>query len=97
MDGGTSRRALTTAMLDLASRGLIAFREDAGILGIGKKVGIDMAPARGDAEIEAQRARNSRRPIGPAEELALRDLRSLGGPPRAPTSIPTSCRSSARR
>ena len=30
MDGGTSRRALTTAMLDLASRGLIAFREDAG-------------------------------------------------------------------
>ena len=30
MDGSTSRRALTTAMLDLASRGLIAFREDAG-------------------------------------------------------------------
>lgn len=78
MDGGTSRRALTAAMLDLASRGLIAFREDAGILGIGKKVGIDIAPERGDAEIEAQRARNSRRPMGPAEELALRDLRSLG-------------------
>ena len=78
MDGGTSRRALTTAMLDLASRGLIAFREDTGILGIGKKVGIDVAPARGDAEIEAQRARNARRPMGPAEELALGDLRSLG-------------------
>ena len=31
MDGKTSRRALTTAMLDLASRGLIAFREDKGI------------------------------------------------------------------
>ena len=30
MDGSTSRRALTTAMLDLASRGLIAFREDIG-------------------------------------------------------------------
>ena len=30
MDGGTSRRALTTAMLDLASRGLIAFREESG-------------------------------------------------------------------
>ena len=30
MDGGTSRRALTTAMLDLASRGMIAFREDPG-------------------------------------------------------------------
>ena len=79
MDGGTSRRALTTAMLDLASRGLIAFREDAGILGIGKKVGIDMAPARGDAQIEAQRVRNSRRPMGPAEELALQDLGALGG------------------
>jgi uncharacterized membrane protein YgcG len=76
MDGGTSRRALTTAMLDLASRGLIAFREDKGILH--KKVGIDVAPERGDAELEAQRARNARRPIGPAEELALADLRSLG-------------------
>ena len=79
MDGGTSRRALTTAMLDLASRGLISFRQESGILGIGKKVGIDVAPARGDAEVEAQRALNTRRPIGPAEELALRDLRSIGG------------------
>jgi uncharacterized membrane protein YgcG len=80
MDGGTSRRALTTAMLDLASRGLIAFRqEETGLLGRGKKVGIDVVPARADAEIEAQRARNARRPIGPAEELALRDLRSIGG------------------
>jgi len=79
MDGGTSRRALTTAMLDLASRGLISFRQESGMLGIGKKVGIDVAPARGDAEVEAQRALNTRRPIGPAEELALRDLRSIGG------------------
>ena len=30
MDGATSRRALTTAMLDLASRGYIAFRRPAG-------------------------------------------------------------------
>jgi hypothetical protein len=29
--------------------------------------------------MEAQRARNSRRPTGPAEKVALRDLRSLGG------------------
>lgn len=79
MDGGTSRRALTTAMLDLASRGLITFREDGGILGFGKKVGIDVAPARGDSALEAQRARNSRRPTGPAEDVALRRLRSLGG------------------
>lgn len=78
MDGGTSRRALTTAMLDLASRGLISFREDGGILGIGKKVGVDVAPGRGDAEVEAQRARNSRRPTGPAEDVALRHLQALG-------------------
>ena len=79
MDGSTSRRALTTAMLDLASRGQISFREDGGILGFGKKVGIDVAPPRGDAELEAQRARNSRRPTGPAEEKALHYLQALGG------------------
>ena len=37
-----------------------------------------MAPATGDAEIEAQRTRNKRRPTGPAEELALRKLQTLG-------------------
>ena len=50
MDGGTSRRALTTAMLDLASRGLIAFRE--GEDGSTAKVGVDTEPAAGDATIE---------------------------------------------
>jgi uncharacterized membrane protein YgcG len=79
MDGGTSRRALTTAMLDLASRGEISFREDGGILGFGKKVGIDTAPPPGDELLEAQRARNGRRPTGPAEGIALRHLRSIGG------------------
>ena len=80
MDGRTSRRALTTAMLDLASRGLLAFRqEETGLLVHSKKLGIDVVPARGDADVEAQRARNARRPLGPAEELALRDLRSIGG------------------
>ena len=77
MDGGTSRRALTTAMLDLASRGLLAFREDPGGLLSSKKVGVDMSPDPGDAVVEAQRARNSRRPIGPAEETALMALRGL--------------------
>ena len=78
MDGSTSRRALTTAMLDLASRGLIAFREDApGFLG-GHKVGIDVSPAKGDADVEAQRQRNARRPIGPAEQVALQKLENLG-------------------
>src|SRR3954466_16363766 len=80
MDGSTSRRALTTAMLDLASRGLIAFREDhGGLLGIGgKKVGIDVQPAAGDPEVEAQRRLNARRPTGPAEDVAMRSLQMLG-------------------
>ena len=78
MDGGTSRRALTTAMLDLASRGLITFRDDPGGLLSSRKVGIDMNPVSGDAVTEAQRARNSRRPTGPAEAVALDRLRSLG-------------------
>jgi predicted membrane protein DUF2207 len=80
MDGATSRRALTTAMLDLASRGLIAFREESGgLLGLGgKKVGIDVDPPVGEAEVEAHRRLNSRRPTGPAEEIAYRKLRSLG-------------------
>ena len=79
MDGGTSRRALTTAMLDLASRGLITFREDRGLLGLSNKVGVDTSPAAGDAVEEAQRARNARRPTGPAEAVALQRLRAIDG------------------
>src|SRR4029078_2264894 len=81
MDGSTSRRALTTAMLDLASRGLIAFREEpSGLRGLGgKKVGIDVGPAAGDPEVQAQRRLNARRPTGPAEDVALAKLHSLGG------------------
>ena len=78
MEGGSSRRALTTAMLDLASRGLLAFREDRGFLGMSNKVGVVTEPDRGDDIEEAQRARNARRPIGPAEEYALEELRDLG-------------------
>jgi hypothetical protein len=78
MDGVTSRRALTTAMLDLASRGLIAFRDEPGILWQAHKVGIDVAPPPGDAVTEAQRQRNGRRPTGPAEEIALDRLRQVG-------------------
>ena len=49
MEGETSRRALTTAMLDLASRGEIAFRqEQTGLLHHTTKVGIDLAPGSGD-------------------------------------------------
>jgi uncharacterized membrane protein YgcG len=78
MDGHSSRRALTTAMLDLASRGQISFREDKGLLGLSNKVGVEMDPAADDAVEEAQRARNARRPIGPAEQHALAELRSIG-------------------
>ncbi|MBA3235913.1 MAG: TPM domain-containing protein, partial [Chloroflexi bacterium] len=79
MDGATSRRALTTALLDLASRGLIAFRDDPGGLFSSRKVGIDMDPPPGDEMVEAQRQRNARRPTGPAEDSALKSLRTLGG------------------
>ena len=67
-------------MLDLASRGLISFREESsGLLGLGgKKVGIDVDPAVGEAEVEAHRRLNSRRPTGPAEDVAYRKLRSIG-------------------
>ena len=80
MDGGTSRRALTTAMLDLASRGLIAFREEKeGLFGMSTKVGVDTDPPKGDDIEEAQRRLNARRPTGPAEDVALRRLRAIDG------------------
>ena len=79
MDGGPSRRALTTAMLDLASRGLIAFREEKGLLGLSTKVGVDTAPEAADEFETAQRERNARRPTGPAEAVALQRLRGLDG------------------
>ena len=78
LDGRSSRRALTTAMLDLASRGLIAFREEHGPLGMNRKVGVEVEPAALDAVTEARRGLNQRRPIGPAEQYALGRLRSLG-------------------
>ena len=76
--GGPSRRALTAAMLDLASRGEIAFREESELLGLKKKVGIEIAPAAADAFEDARRARNGVRPLGPAERKALRDLQTIG-------------------
>ena len=79
MDGGTSRRALTTAMLDLASRGLISFREERGLLGLSTKVGVDTDPSKGDDVEEAWRRLNMRRPTGPAEAVALQRLRGIDG------------------
>lgn len=77
LSGGPSRRALTAAMLDLASRGLIAFREESEMLGFKRKVGIQFEPPATDPESEAQRARNAVRALGPAEGVALGRLRTL--------------------
>lgn len=79
VDGRTSRRALTTAMLDLASRGLITFREEKGLLGLSHKVGIDTEPPPGDEVEQAQRRLNARRPTGPAEAVALKRLQGIDG------------------
>jgi len=78
VNGGPNRRALTAAMLDLASRGEISFREESALLGLQKKVGIVIAPAAADATEEARRARNGVRPLGPAERLAAVELKALG-------------------
>ena len=78
-DGRTSRRALTTALLDLASRGLLSFREESGLLGLGRKVGIETGPAvRVDPDSDWQRAKAARRPLSAAEEFALRKLEGIG-------------------
>jgi len=76
--GHPTRRALTAAMLDLASRGRISFREEKELFGLKKKVGIELEPAAIDPMVEARRARNDARPLGPAEELAARKLSVLG-------------------
>ncbi len=78
VSGGPSRRALTTAMLDLASRGLLAFQEEKeGLLGMKRKIGIELDPPAADPATKAQRARNQVRALGPAEAVAQNGLRTL--------------------
>jgi uncharacterized membrane protein YgcG len=79
LNGGPSRRALTTALLDVASRGQIAFREESGFLGLKRKVGIDIRPTSSDPVTVANQRRNAARPLGPAERLAQTRLESLAG------------------
>jgi uncharacterized membrane protein YgcG len=77
-NGGSSRRALTTALLDLASRGKLSFREEkTGLLGRTRKVGIETEPQTADDVTEAHRALNDRRPISEAETYALERLQSI--------------------
>lgn len=78
MEGRATRRALTAALLDLASRGMLSFREEKRLLGLQRKVGIETRIADADPTTEARRARNGRRPISKAEGYALARLRSIG-------------------
>jgi uncharacterized membrane protein YgcG len=77
-EGRSTRRALTTAMLDLASRGELTFREESGLLGIGrKKAGIQIELSESpDPNVQ----RNRRRPLSDAEDYALARLRSIATP-----------------
>ena len=75
--GGASRRALTTALLDVASRGDIAFREESGLFGLGRKVGIVTQPTTEDPVTIAHQRRNAARPLGDAERLVQRRLEAL--------------------
>ena len=76
--GGPTRRSLTAALLDLAARGKIGFDEEhTGLLGMKKKVGIDIAPTAADPLVVAQRRRNAARPLGDAEDVVFRRLEAL--------------------
>jgi len=76
-DDRSSRRALTTAMLDLASRGLIAF--DVPDPKHPSSLAIDLAPpAPTDPAIEAARAKAARQKLTDAETYALAMLRLVG-------------------
>ncbi len=77
LNGGSSRRALTTALLDLASRGELAFRQESHLLGLKKQVGIETEPAEPDPATRARQLRNAARALGPAERLAETKLRAI--------------------
>ena len=73
-----TRRALTAALLDVASRGGLAFREEhTGLLGRTRKVGIDLHPPAPDPQTRARQLRNDARPLGTAERVAATRLGEL--------------------
>jgi uncharacterized membrane protein YgcG len=80
-DGKSTRRALTTASLDLASRGLIAFEaEEKGLLAKHTELSIHTSEASTDDPVEMARLnRARRRPLDDGTEFLLRRLRTLGG------------------
>lgn len=72
-DGRANRRALTTAMLDLASRGELGFKPEKKLLG-SEKAGVQML----DVEpTDPYVIRNRRRPLSDAETYLHRQLRAL--------------------
>ncbi len=71
-EGRSTRRALTTAMLDLASRGELSFREESSLLS--KKAGIQIHDGQSQ---DPYVIRNRRRPIGPAEDYALERIQGI--------------------
>ena len=80
-DGSTGRRALTTAMLDLAARGLLTFRQDkGGPFGLGRtKLGIDTnTRPPTDAQDALCQETVARATLGPAEKYALSQIQLLG-------------------
>ncbi|MBA2255481.1 MAG: TPM domain-containing protein [Chloroflexi bacterium] len=72
MEGRATRLALTTAMLDLASRGELAFIDESGKLS--KKVSLQLLEPRTN---DPQLARARRRPLSEAEEYALGQLHGM--------------------
>ncbi|MEA2677472.1 MAG: hypothetical protein QOJ81_1613 [Chloroflexota bacterium] len=77
-EGRSSRRALTTAMLDLASRGEIGFKPEGGLLGLRTKAGIQINETYNADDPSI--ARNRRKPLSSAEQYALERLRGIASP-----------------
>jgi uncharacterized membrane protein YgcG len=70
-EGRATRRALTTAMLDLASRGYLEFRSEEK-----DKIGIQV---HGPDPVDPIQERNRVRAMGPAESVALNDIHRIAG------------------
>ena len=80
-DGESSRRALTTASLDLASRGLITFdAQSAGLLGRSTELSIRTGEATTSDPVEMTRLEKARaRPMDDATTFLLDRMTSIGG------------------
>jgi hypothetical protein len=77
-DGRANRRALTTALLDLANRGQIAF-DVPGPGGAAQMAIVTDVAASTDPAVEAARARAARQPLTDAETAALARLQEIAG------------------